>query len=496
MTRVVVVGAGIGGLAASIVLASRGLAVTLFERQSTPGGKMRQVAIGDARIDAGPTVLTMPEVFEELFDEAGESLADHVTLSRAAILARHAWGDDQLDLHADRDASADAIGRFAGLDEVRGYRAFAARAARIWRTLEPTFIRAQRPTMTGLTARAGPVALAGISPFTTLADALARHFRDPRLAQLFGRYATYCGSSPYDAPATLMLVAHLESQGVWRVAGGMHALARALADLAVRKGVTIRYDAEITAIRHAGRVTAVRLADSREFPTDAVIWNADSNAVARLTRAVRPTRTSARSLSAVTWAMCAKATGFPLLHHNVFFSPDYAHEFRTLRAGRLPTIPTVYVCAQDRADTSDAPEKAERLLVLVNAPPTGDAGNPTDEEVAQCRERTLTQLGRSGLTLSDQRTCTTTPADWDRLFPATGGALYGASAHGWAASFRRPAARTRLPGLYLAGGSTHPGPGVPMAALSGRLAASALIEDLASTARSPRTATSGGMSTR
>lgn len=492
--RVVVIGAGMGGLAAAILLAARGLDVLVLERAETPGGKLRQVGAGASRIDAGPTVFTMRWVFEEIFAAAGARLDDHLPLTRAQVLARHAWPDGStLDLFADRAASAEAIGRFAGASEARGFIAFAERAARIWRTLEASFIREDRPSVLDLVARAGARDLMGISPFTTLDRALGEHFRDARLRQLFGRYATYCGSSPYAAPATLMLVAHVESEGVWSVDGGMYRVAQTLAALAERLGARIRYGVPVSRItRHGGRASGVVLEDGETIPARAIICNGDSNAVATglfgdLGAPVRPTTRAERSLSALTWATEATPQGFPLLRHSVFFSADYRAEFESLKRGRLPEQPTVYICAQDRADAGAAePAQPERLLCLVNAPADGDAGKPTQEEIARCGERTLAQLRRCGLNLTfdPNRTVTAGPAEFAALFPATGGALYGPSAHGWAASFRRPGARTRLPGLYLAGGSTHPGPGVPMAALSGRLAASALMADLASTARS------------
>lgn len=502
--RVVVVGAGIGGLVAALGLACRGLDVTLLDRAAAPGGKMREVEVAGRRMDAGPTVFTMRWVLDAVFTAAGTRLEDHLTLQPAAILARHAWPDgSRLDLHADMDRTADAIAAFAGPREAAGFRAFTAQARAIYATLEAPFIRAQRPTMPGLVRRAGVAELWRTRPFDTLWSALSQHFQDPRLRQLFGRYATYCGSSPYLAPATLMLVAHVEREGVWFVQGGMHRVAAALAALAAAKGVTVRMGTEAAEVLVSrGRAAGVRLADGGRIEADAVVVNADPAALATgllgaaARGAVPALPPAGRSLSALTWATVARAGGFPLHRHTVFFSDDYAGEFAGLRRGALPPQPTTYVCAHDRGDDGAAPDGPERLLVLVNAAATGDTRAPTETEIAQCRTRTFSHLAQAGLHLADVETLMTGPAEFHGLFPGTGGALYGPAVHGATATFRRPGSRTRVPGLYLAGGGTHPGAGVPMAALSGGLAADSLMADLASTQRSPKAAMPGGTLTR
>lgn len=488
--RVLVMGAGMGGLAAALDLARQGVDVTVLEQAETPGGKMRnQSPRPGIAIGAGPTVFTMRWVFDSLFADAGAALDDHLILTRATTLARHAWGGAQLDLFADIDRSADAIGAFNG--EAAGFRTFAAEARRIYQTLKAPFIEAARPSPLSLTRGAGVAAMFGIRPFDTMASALAKHFRDPRLRQLFGRYATYCGSSPFRAPATLMLVAHVEQEGVWLVEGGLHQVAVATARVLAGQGGTIRYGAEVaTILRRDGHAVGVRLTSGEALTADAVIWNGDPAALDLPGHTILPA--SERSLSAITWTMVAEARDFPLLHHTVFFSPDYAAEFAQL-ARRVPNPATVYICAQDRPD-SDAPAPAgpERLLILVNAPANGD----TPAETTPWLDQTTHFLARSGLTLTPQASLQTTPQGFHQLFPATGGALYGPAVHGAMASFRRPGARTALPGLYLAGGATHPGAGVPMAALSGRQAAAALMADHASIRMSRRTATRGGISTR
>lgn len=509
--RALIIGAGIGGLSSALELAARGVEVLVLEAASSPGGKMRQIVLDGRAIDAGPTVLTMRWVFEELFEDVGESFADHVTLQPADVLARHAWHDGgRLDLFADIERSADAIGAFSGTGEAARFRAFCERARTTYATLENSFIRARQPTPLSLTRSAGLKGLSDlwrISPFTSLWSALGNYFRDERLRQLFGRYATYCGSSPFDAPATLMLVAHVEQAGVWLVKDGMHSLAVALEACATKKGAAVRYDSAVREIRvERGAVHGVTLATGEEIAADLVIVNADAAAVASglfgaAVKAAVPTLSpTSRSLSAVTLSMLATTSGFPLSRHNVFFSRNYRREFDEIFGAReLPTAPTIYICAQDRGARADDIEgdvdEPERLFCLINAPAIGDVRSLQTEEIDRCQEHVFNLSQQAGLVLQPTAVTITTPADFHRLYPGTGGALYGQASHGWNASFTRPTARTKIPGLYLAGGSTHPGPGVPMAALSGRLAAATILEDLTSAKLSPSPATSGGMST-
>lgn len=492
--RTVVIGAGMGGLAASIDLARSGRAVTLIEKAPYVGGKLRSLEPQGRAIDAGPTVFTMRHVFESLFADAGRRLEDELRLHPASLLARHVWGSDPaiLDLHADPKLSMDAIAAFAGASEARGFGEFLDRAGALHECLREPFMMSPRPTTSGLMREigfAGMLTMWRTPPWLTLWRALTEHFRDPRLRQLFARYATYVGSSPLQAPATLMLIAHVEQSGVWLVEGGMRRVAEALASLAMHCGASLRLGNGARRVEiKDGRIAGVHLEDGDFIPADNVIFNGDTQALADgllgedLRRAVTARRRSERGLSAVTWCIDAPTRGFDLAHHNVFFGDDYPREFSDVFERRkITTQPTIYLCAQDRGEAS-SPLKAgdaERVLMLVNAPADGDHDGLTDNELAELEQRVFSRLETSGLIVSrkSEHLVATRPQDFARLFPATGGSLYGSANHGAFASFARPTARTPIQGLYLAGGSVHPGPGVPMATLSGRLAAACLLRD-------------------
>jgi len=517
---ILIIGAGVAGLSAAALLAARGEPVVVLERHGHPGGKLREVTAGGRQVDAGPTVFTMRWVFERLFAEAGGDFASAIKLLPTHILARHAWdGERQFDLFADQDESEAAIGDFFGAREASGYRGFCREARSIFEVLRESFLDATLPTPFSMMQRIGwaklPSALA-IRPHQPLWRAVSRHFRDPRLRQLFGRYATYCGSSPFVAPATLMLIAHVEREGVWLVEGGMHAVAKAIERLARANGAQFRYNSHVSEILvENGRACGVRLAGGEEIRSRAIVCNGDPAALAiglfgaGARAATPPAPAAQRSLSSFTWMISANTSGsFPLVRHNVFFSPDYKAEFDAIfRDRKVPARPTVYICAQDRDDgggrTGTGPE---RLQLIVNAPPIGDTHHFSETERATCETQTFGFLAACGLTIertapssapaSAPESVLVTPTDYEGLFPATGGALYGRANHGWQAPFQRPGSASRLPGLYLAGGGTHPGAGIPMASLSGRLAADRLLADLPSMPSSQPGDTPGGTSTR
>ncbi|MDO9527395.1 MAG: FAD-dependent oxidoreductase, partial [Gemmobacter sp.] len=393
--KIVVIGAGIGGLSAAIRLAAAGQEVTLIETQLYPGGKMRCLPSAAGPIDAGPTVLTLRTVFDDLFALVGERMDDHLTLRPHPMLARHWWPDgSRLDLFANADQSAEAIADFAGPRAAAEFRRFHRQTEDLFAAFDHPMLRSARPNLPGLVLNTlcAPSIWPALQPGRSLARHLAATFTDPRLRQLFGRYATYVGGVPDLSPAVLALIWQAEAKGVWSVQGGMHLLAQALANLARRAGVSVSYGVSARKIlKTAGRVSEVALSDGRSIKCDAVVFNGDPAALlAGLMGngpqlALAPVAAHPRSLSAWVWSFAAIPSPIDLAHHNVFFGADPTLEFGAIAQGKMPTEATLYVCAQDRTDAPLAPDSLERFEIIMNGPAKT---KHSLQEISECRAKT------------------------------------------------------------------------------------------------------------
>jgi len=500
--KAVVIGAGMGGLATAIRLRASGWTVCVIEQADAPGGKARALASAAGPIDTGPTVLTLPQHADALFRLCGTRLEDEVTLHPLPRLARHFWPDGtQLDLFADIEASAAAIEAFSSRKEAEAFRRFNTLSRNLYEAFEAPMMCSANPSLAEV-ARISlkrPALWPALAPGMTLERLLRRYFSDPRLVQLFARYATYVGGRPNHTPGVLALVWQAEAAGVWAVEEGIHGLAAALTRVAIAAGITFRFSTQATRIlRQNNRVTGVELKDGRALRCDACVFNGDPQALntpllGQIEQKILPDKSKHKaSLSAWVWAFAATPAGPELAHHNVFFTATPKAEFDPIGKGRMPDEPTLYICAQDRELGRDPPE-TERFEIIMNGPADYKPSQNEDEE---CKKRTFQTLQSFGLTFSPlpDKTALTTPGQLAQRFPGSLGAIYGTSPEGMMAPFKRPRARTLLKGLYLAGGGAHPGAGVPMALLSGQHAATALEEDLTSGSLSMPADTHGGIS--
>ncbi len=479
---VIVVGGGLGGLAAAIRLALQGRSVTLLEKNQRLGGKLNLVAEQGYTFDTGPSLLTMPWVIADLFTAAGRRMEDYLTLEQVEPTCRYYWSDGtvfnawqrlpQLIQEIERISPADVPGFFR----------FLAHTARIYDAVADTFLLRPfdglREVLTPQLLRNGPT----IDALRSVDAAVRSFFRSPYLQQVFNRYATYNGSSPYRSPATFNVIAYIEfAEGGWYVRGGMYELSRALERLAGELGVMIRTNATVAEILLDGpRTTGVRLADGACLPAGQVVVNADPRyAYAHLLPSQARTAERLRRLE-------PSCSGFVLFlgidriyeqlgHHTIFFSDDYPREFAAIFNKGVPAVdPTIYVAATCRSDPQHAPPGHMNLFVLVNAPVLNDRVNWPREQAAY-RDLVLAKLERMGLT--DLRQHITyeqiwTPAEIAQHYNAAGGAIYGLASNNPFAAFLRPPLRAKgIKNLYFVGGGTHPGGGIPLVLLSGQAVA-------------------------
>ncbi len=488
MSRVVVVGAGVGGLAAAARLAAQGHAVTLVEAADDVGGKLGLVehagGAGAFRFDTGPSLVTLPQLLRAVFDDTG-GWPDGLALTPLDPLARYRFADGTvLDASSDADVHAarlDALSPGSGAQ----WRAFSDRARRTWDASYQPFLASPAPGLRGLASLAArrPRDVAAIAPGRSLRGLGTRSFDDVRLRAWLDRYATYSGSDPRRAPAALAAVPYAEQAfGGWYVPGGLHRIGLALRDRAVERGAVVRTGARVERVLvEGGRAAGVVLAGGERLPADVVVSGVDATHLLRdLVRVPAAQRRLARatpSSSGFVLLLAVRGRTPGLAHHNVLFPADYDAEFDALFGdpGRPVEDPTLYVSAPD--DPGVRPDGHEAWFVLVNAPRHGTGRGALDWRAPGLADgyadRLLDLLAARGLPVRDRVLWSQvlSPADLEQRTGAVGGAIYGTSSNGAAATFLRPANRSPLPGLLLVGGSAHPGGGLPLVLLSAQIVA-------------------------
>jgi len=479
-----VVGGGVGGLVSAIRLAAAGRSVALFERNAQFGGKLAVRERDGFVFDTGPSLLTLPSLLDEVFQLAGTSLTAEVDLVRLDPSFRYFWPDASTVTFRDQPvATAEALDAFSPGSGAE-YLDYLRRARTIWQTSERTFLAGDMGSPLSLLRRLrSPRDFARIDARRTLASRVEKSFSDARLRQWLGRYATYSGSDPSLAPATLGCIAAVEADfGAWYVRGGLGALRDALVRVAQRCGVEMYADSEVLAIVATNRrVAGVRVAQSgeaeQEFLANVIVCNADAEHLYRdllpHARRLKEVQHIERSTSGIAVMVGVEGRTPLVAHHNVWFSRDYGREFRDIAEGRIPRHPTIYGCISSVTDPTQAPTDCENWFLLINTPAderavTEEVGTWLLDELAtlgpdlRARARFIEVIG---------------PHDIARKYRSPRGAIYGTSSNGRSAAFRRPAIRGPLRGLYLVGGSTHPGGGLPLVTISARIATNLILRN-------------------
>jgi phytoene desaturase len=470
--RVVVIGAGVGGLAVAARLAASGYQVTVFEQAGVVGGKLGRYARDGFVFDTGPSLFTLPQIADALFEATGGP-AD---LRRVPLdpVVSHRFADGSiLDSSADPDVFAERIRAAYGPGAADDWRRLWKRAARVWDTSYRHVLSSTVDSPLALARLAWRLPdLAAIAPGRTLRGIGRRYLRDPRLRTMLDRYATYTGADPRRAPAALLAIPYAELHfGGWYLRGGLGTLGDALAARCQSLGVRIELGTRVTSITTTGRRVDGVVVDGRHASADIVVANADAQHVYRdLLPNRRAGRLGERSLAGFVLLLGVRAATAGLAHHTVFFPADYDAEFDAVfgrRDGnrRLAEDPTVFVTVAD--DPLVRPEGHEAWFVLVNAAPHGAVDWRAPGVAGRYADRVLDLLAARGVDIRDRILFreVRTPADLEAATLTPGGSIYGSATH----RLLRPSNRGPVDGLYLVGGSVHPGGGLPLVMLSAEL---------------------------
>ncbi len=475
MKHAVIIGAGIGGLASAVLLANRGFQVSVLEKNSTVGGKMNQVRENGYRFDTGPSLLTMPFLLENLFQECGKNLDDYLIYEELEPLCRYIYPDGTIfDNFADRNKTEAQIANFAPEDS-NNYSRFLDRSEEIYNKTADAFLFNPLYNTKDL-LKVNPLKFLDIDAFSTVSSKVDEYVSSPYLRQFFKRFTTYNGSSPFQAPATLNVIPHVElNQGGYYVKGGLYKIAEALYQLAESLGVTFQFNSEVDSIDvKFDEATAVILKDKKQIYCDLIFSNSDATETivnllpndAVSTRKKKKQQTIEPSCSGFVLMLGCKKQWNKLKHHNIFFSADYEKEFSDIfDEQKLPDDPTIYVANTSYSDSEHAPKNSSNLFILINAPYLSDGQNWESLSIhySDFIIKELKKRGLDGLRDSIEYQKIISPKDFYDLYRSNRGSIYGTSSNSKFAAFIRPRNKLRgLKNLYMVGGSTHPGGGIPL----------------------------------
>lgn len=490
MSRIVVIGAGVGGLAAAARLAVRGHEVTILEQGDRVGGKLFTYRRDGFAFDTGPSLFTLPAVYRDLFLKTGGPLEEAVDLQpvEPGFGYHFADGSSVTVPGVDPGKAARAFGDAFGGSAREDWRQLIARGGEMWRLTREPFLQSPLDGWRTLLKVATPSAVRAIAPRTTLRDLGQQYLSDWRLRQVLDRYATYSGSDPRRAPAVFATVPYMEQTfGAWHIGGGLGTLADALEKRCLERGVGIRLRADVAEVLLAdGRVAGVRTVDGERIPAEIVVANADAhhlyNDLLDDPHAKGPARSLAKAAPALSGfvillALRGRTPG--IHHHNVWFPRDYDGEFDAI-FGRNPhpaRDPAIYACVPD--DPLMRPDDdTEAWFILVNTPRHGNGMRGSVDWAApgladEYADLLLQRLAERGTDIRDRVLWRElrTPADLAHDTRAPGGSIYGSSSNGPRAAFQRPANQSPIPGLYLVGGSAHPGGGLPLVGMGAEIVA-------------------------
>ncbi|MGR9045054.1 MAG: phytoene desaturase family protein [Gammaproteobacteria bacterium] len=489
--RVVVIGAGLGGLSAAISLATEGFTVDLVEKNDKVGGKLNILHKNGFTFDLGPSILTMPHIFETLFARAGKNMRDYVEIERVEPHWRNFFEDGTVvDLTPDKGAMRRELDKL-GPGTAAEFEQFMAYSKRLCEETEAGYFAKGLDSFWELIRYYGPLhSLLNFDVFRSMDQGVRRFIKDPKLADILNYFIKYVGSSPYDAPALMNLLPHVQFEyGLWTVKGGMYGLARAMERLARELGVMIRLDTEVAEVlREGSRATGIRLEDGEVMPADIVVSNMEViPAMQRLLNspksALNKMRRFAPSCSGLVLHLGVDRIYPQLAHHNFFYSDNPREHFDAIFHGpRLSEDPTIYLVAPVKSDPGQAPAGCEIIKVLPHIPHLDPAHPFTEEDYRALRERVLIKLERMGLTDLRQHIVTEefwTPYDIEARYYSNRGSIYGVVADRFKnLGFKAPQRSAELSNLYFVGGSVNPGGGMPMVTLSGQLVRDKILADL------------------